>query len=95
MDLESRVTGIVGRGMRRGILSSELEPEESSEDAAGAEADASWFSVAGCAHGGNRAEARGVEGEGAAMVEHDDGEEFEQSPPLSKPIRKSRANSGA
>ena len=50
--------------------------------AAGAEADASWFSVAGCAHGGYRAEACGVEGEGTAIVEHDDGRGIRAVPPF-------------
>jgi hypothetical protein len=45
------------------------------------EADTSWISVAGCAHGGHRAETRGVEGQGTAMVEHDDGGGIRAVPP--------------
>jgi hypothetical protein len=46
------------------------------------EADTSWISVAGCAHGGHRAETRGVEGQGTAMVEHDDGGGIRAVPPF-------------
>ena len=79
--------GIKGYRYRRtryekGEIIFELEPERASGSAAGAEADASWFSVAGCAHGGHRAEACGVEGEGAAMVEHDDGRGIRAIPPF-------------
>ena len=38
--------------------------------------------MAGSAHGGHRAEARGVEGEGTAMVEHDDGRGIRAVPPF-------------
>ena len=68
-------------GMRRGRYL-RVGARRTSGSAAGAETDASWFSVAGCAHGGHRAEACGVEGEGAAMVEHDDGRGIRAVPPF-------------
>ena len=78
--------GIKGYRYRRtryekGEIIFELEPEERPEVPQGQKLMRRG-SVAGCAHGGHRAEARGVEGEGAAMVEHDDGRGIRAVPPF-------------
>ena len=78
-----RVTGIRRTRYEKGEIIFELEPNR---NAGSARRDRSWmrrgFRWREGAHGGHRAKARGVEGEGAAMVEHDDGRGIRAVPPF-------------
>jgi len=66
----------------------ELEPKGRPEVPQAQKLMRRWISVAGCVHGGHRAKACGVEGEGAAMVEPDDGERNLSRPPFVEAYRK-------
>src|SRR5882724_260659 len=81
MDLESKVTGIFGRGMRRGRSSSSWN-RRMSQKCPPAEAPTAWVSMAYGAQRVDRAETGGAQGEGATVVKHDDGGGIRAVPPF-------------
>jgi hypothetical protein len=72
MDLESKVTGIFGRGMRRGRSSSSWNQRRSRKCPPGRSCDGMDIDGARCA-ACRRAETGGAQGEGATVVKHNDG----------------------
>lgn len=66
----------------KGEIIFEIEPEEGPQVPGGGEVDEAGFSMAGCAHRGHRPQAGGAAGEGAALVEHDDGSGVRAGPPF-------------